>query len=270
MLFRSTIDPGKPLQNVSVVAVARGARPQDEGRFDAIVDWYRCRGDCQRADPREDVSLKLRYVATGETGNCQECHKSMPLSIWPRRVFRDASWQEMAPAEAASAVAAVNAWLPQRPPAYPTGADDALASSCAYGPPLGALPQHYAIAGRRTADSVRTCSAPWKLSETSLKRVAAAMGCGGCHDARDKAERGALNYPQATEKRNSTTLAFDDDRDLGLLDVAPNMIQTLVTEGHMPPEIDLQPEERQALYRCLSSEYFEPAANGQQIGRAHV
>ena len=58
-----------------------------------------------------------------------------------------------------------------------------LVGSADAAPPLGALPQHYAIAGRRTADSVRTCSAPWKLSETSLKRVAAAMGCGGCHRA---------------------------------------------------------------------------------------
>lgn len=251
------LPPGVRPENASVVAVARRAAGPEV--FDALVDWYHCGDRCDG-----DARVRYRYDATGVSGNCQECHKMMPLSIHPAAVFDD-RLQPLPEPAAAAAVAAVNDLIERlyrRPPRFLTGAGDELADPRHYGPPLGALPKELGIEGaERNAATVAACAPTLPLQSREI--VADAMNCGECHSNARPGQIGALNYPVATERRRSAKLAVEGEGAAKTLDLAPNLVQQTILQGHMPParKLDrpLTVPEREALYQCLASEYFQPA-----------
>ena len=69
------------------------------------------------------------------------------------------------------------------------------------------------------------------------------MNCTSCHDS-----FAPLNFPAGIK----TT------RDLNALKLRQPIAQSYVESGEMPPGNKLTPEERKALWRCLSSEYYDP------------
>lgn len=300
------------LQNVSVVAVSRVPEPAKgqelpAGSFDAMADWYRCTdttcGPAARAsdgatlarnacmdEPDRDakVQLKYRLAVSGQSEDCQRCHKHMPVGIHTDKVFvptKAGHLEALKPAAAASAVAAINDKIYredsyQRLARFMLNPDDKMANwrnSGEFG--FGTSPENFVDAngnavgsGRRDSDSVKACAAPAILTVDQVKRIKSAMQCDSCHHARPYPEPkfGVLNYPLATDLRWPT--AFNN-----MSKLAPNIIRSHILRGVMPLEVDgaaadgvLKPTIldkvgkvdkvlREVLYRCLSREYFDPS-----------
>ena len=287
------------LQNVSVVAVSRVPEPAKgqelpAGSFDAMADWYRCTdttcGPAARAsdgatlarnacmdEPDRDakVQLKYRLAVSGQSEDCQRCHKHMPVGIHTDKVFVPTKAGHLAalkPAAAASAVAAINEriyWEDsyQRLARFMINPEDKMAdwrNNGEYG--FGASPEHFTdesgkSIGRRDRSSLKECAKPVELTVDQVNKVMAAMRCDSCHHARPKPgpKVGVLNYPLATDVRWPTAFNYGSK-------VGPNIIRSHILRGVMPPQHDdaaLNPSSeddklREVLYRCLSREYFDP------------
>ena len=269
------LDHSKSIQNVSVVAVAQTKDPRAEGRFDAAVDWYRV--------PKEDCSgeltLKFRreIPPNHETDNCLRCHKTIPVGIHPAGLYEFVKDQltpvampalkdkavkpsSARPAQAAAplpadVVADLSRYIRanvnyRRPPVYDIDASDAIAKPDNYGPAFGPDADNGDIV--RTPASVQACTAG--LNPGSVQSVIANMNCAQCHNGALRRGVGMLNFPLATEKRIP--------KDKGSV---PNIIYSHILGNQMPINSsgqgpNLSQPEREALYNCLSKEYFDPAA----------
>lgn len=268
-----------PVQNVSVVAVKKsdGLNPPSTPPlvpYDAITDWWRCfEGNCKISrsedgatlarnacnEPRDDnktVQLRYRLQVKGETDDCQRCHKMMPISIHPKRVYTfDKGALKALPSDDTEKQAdRVNDRIRKRkssygrPPAYSTGPDDTTSAWENYGEwGLGSGSDML-----RSDEWIKACSAPFKLGSDSRDKVRDAMNCSDCHGARLGAPHGVLNYPQGTDKRQR--IQFSRESPLG-----PNIVRAHILNGVMPPKAGLKQREREALFACLSLEYFNPA-----------
>jgi len=245
-------DYGKPINNVSIVAVAKGDDPRPGGRFDALADWWRV----PKAGSTE-LALKFRRkLQPYETDNCMRCHKTVPVGIHPAKVYRfdqrNVLKADGGSPERDQVVAALNLSIftnHARGPVYETSAAETFARPGNYGPAFG--PDRGAP--ERTPASLRACTAPHGLNPRSVQRVIDNMGCAACHNGKP-GNFGILNYPLATEKRTHSP-------DKG---AQPNLIRAHILSGVMPIDDDgapvkLQTRERAALYDCLSQEYFNPA-----------
>ncbi len=273
-------DYGDPISNVSVVSIAKSENPRADNRFDALADWWRVARDGQFG-----LELKFRrQTPPYESDNCIRCHKVLPIGIHPAAVYHfnqdkkltlfanarqlDRIKPEPLPNNPSpiDVVAALQSYIfknYRRAPVYETDRDDTIASPFNYGPPLGKEP--------RTVDSVRACAAPYRLDDVSLCRVSQSMRCASCHNGKPSepsdhpGERlrlnvGMLNFPLATEKR---TLPASN----GAL---PNLIQAHISTGVMPPDnrlprVNLTESERDALYACLSQDYFSPKTEANAV-----
>ena len=280
---------GKPLpliRNVSIVAVARHPEQAGGARFDAIADFFRCDDEaCGQpvahaasapCPASSGISLCSRRAKTDETDNCERCHKMLPNSIHPERVYAfdsNGKWVVLDDLAAAAAAERINARIASvyaRLPLYevPPG-DDAVASWKSYGAiGLGADPTSFGQP-RRTSAYVKTCAARAKviLSEPSANKVGDAMNCSECHGAhKSDPSIGVLNYPLATEKRRSGPI-----RDKSSEVHIPNLVEAHILGGAMPLTIvgdqitehptDLTADERKALYACLSDEYLHASSH---------
>lgn len=289
------------LQNVSVVAVSRVPEPAKgqelpAGSFDAMVDWFRCTDNTcgpgahesdgatlagnacmdDKPDPQAKVQLKYRLAVSGQSEDCQRCHKHMPVGIHTEKVFvptKAGHLQALKPAAAASAVAAINDKIYkeesyQRLARFMINPADERAdwrNSGEFG--FGTSPEYFrdasgkAIGGKRDPNSLEACAKPAKLTVDQVKRVMSAMQCDSCHHASPKPgpKFGVLNYPLATDLRWPTAFNYGSK-------VGPNIIRSHILRGVMPLQEDgdafkpagLKPKEKEVLYRCLSREYFDP------------
>lgn len=274
-------------QNVSVVAIAKpggiGIVP-----FDAMADWFRCKANdpgcgvtrkpdvatlarnacwSSAASNPHDIELRFRLEASGQTDDCQRCHKSVPIGIHPLEVYglENKVLKAVTPEAAASAVAGINRPWRLSDPTYPRASrfraqdtNDTLADWENYGGfGFGAAPDDFLYPDgktylpKRTAASVQACAAG--LDATTVKNdLLPAMECTGCHDANEKG-RGVLNYPLGTDKRNVLSYSTGNP--------GVNLVRSHIMTGVMPKQKDkklLLPEVREALFRCLSLEYFDP------------
>lgn len=280
-----------PIRNVSVVAVARHPEQPGGAKFDAIADFYRCENNaCGETVKRtakapcpaasSGIQLCSRLDVTGETDDCERCHKMTPNSIHPERVYEfDSSgkWVVLDDRAAAAAAERLNtriATLYARLPLYelPPG-DDAVAAWKSFGAiGLGADPTSYKQS-RRTSAYVQACAARAnvRLSESSADKVGDAMNCSECHGAhKSDPSIGVLNYPLATEKRRSGPI-----RDKSGEVHVPDLVEAHILSGVMPLTIvgdqitahplDLTPDERKALYACVSDEYLHASTHSSTM-----
>ena len=142
------------------------------------------------------------------------------------------------------------------------------ADTTSYGPPLGEDRP-------RTDDFMNSCTSGLNLNQTSVNKVKGLMTCTDCHSARGAGEVGLLNFPETTRH----------------LKTPGNQIYQYLSQGWMPPNMQLLPNdkqkldelarnkresfyksvaphekamlfqllpnEREALYQCLMQEYFD-------------
>lgn len=284
------------IYNMSVVSVAKSEDPRANNRFDAMADWWRLGRDGEFG-----LGLKFRrQTPPYESDNCIRCHKVVPIGIHPATVY-EFNGEELLPvanadqintfikeyARADAAKDTVKAEqlygkLPgpvkvladlqkyistnnyRRAPVYEVNRDDVVASPSSYGPAFG--PDE-----KRPVESLQACAAP--ISDPlSLGRIGEAMRCAQCHNGeppgstKHRFKIGLLNFPLATEKRT----AADEVGNV------PNLIRAHILSGVMPPDhrktelngemtyLNLNEQERNALYDCLSHEYFTPATSQQR------
>ena len=280
------LDSGKKLsviRNVSVVAMARHPDQAAGAHFDAIADFFRCENEAcgetgkSAAPPpcaaaSAGIQLCSRLAVTGETDNCERCHKMMPNSIHPEHVYdvgADRKLHALDDQAAAAAAERINARIVSlyaRLPLYevPQPGSDDVATWGRYGAiGMGADPTTFGQDDRSPA-YIKACAAKAKvtLTDQSATHVGDAMNCSECHGVHKKAASlGVLNYPLATEKRRAGPI-LDKSGEVHL----PNVIESHILRGVMPLSmaggqiteipLDLTDDERKALYACLSDEYL--------------
>lgn len=294
------------IHNVSIVAVANigGTTPPPIAPlrpYDAMADWWRCvdgscdiarsadgailaRDACNVPSPVDvkTVQLRFRLQVNGESDDCQRCHKVMPQSIHPDKVYRINKNKRLSAIDAKDVEPAADvvndrirnsmSWY-NRSPIYSTGKDDTTADWQNYGRwGFGTGPRSFKL-GNRSERWLQECSsrADLELDAASLRKVERSMGCAKCHNGGAKDEAyGVLNYPQGTDKRQRIRYSAKSP-------LAPNIVRSHLLKGLMPldydnpepprklrPKGDVHPEdrlssnERKALFECLSLEYFDP------------
>lgn len=230
-----------PINNVSVVAAARIGAPSAQA-FNAAIDWWRV----YAADG--GITIDTRFSVTGKTGNCQNCHKTPVIGIHPKDVYEfrgksKALTRLTSDLQRDRLLQAINTDIGEAyaAPTAVTGAGDSYADPQNYGPPLGPVMQ-------RDPQFLKSCTAPYRLTPQSVKRVADRMDCESCH-AHD--DMGAINFPMATQRTTATRLTNT---------TWPNLVYAYVMRGLMPsdqPPLTLMAE-RKALFNCLTLEYHDP------------
>ena len=214
----------------------------------ASVDWWRAYGDDGR------IRINTRRQETGVTGNCFQCHKTSPIAIHTKRVYEFAGSDLVLvdPAISALQLKALNdrIWS-YLDPERSTGEDDGFGRSNNYGPSIGPDPSSGRVI-HRTKSFIDKCTAGFKLSAASKKNVQDQMYCSRCHQA---GTLGLLNFPQATQLTTSRQLI--DNK-------WPNLIHNYIADGRMPfvddgPPALSSPDEREALFKCLVLEYYDPS-----------
>lgn len=230
------------INNVSVVAALNDKQPAMLPTS-AAVDWWRVYGRAGK------VRLGTRRHVEDVSGNCQLCHKTPVIGIHPKEVFEFAGTSRLlTPMRSGPGrddlLAKFNSRIDKyAAPTQVTGPDDTFANADNYGPPLG--PDI-----TRDPNFLKSCTAPYRLLQPSIDRVAASMNCVDCHTNRD---RGAINFPMATQRTTATKLTAT---------AWPNLVRAYVTQGWMPPPEAGTPAltlvERKALFNCLTLEYHDP------------
>ena len=231
------------INNVSVVAVPTHAAPSD-GRFDVLLDWYRVyNGD--------SISIESRRELTGVTGNCQQCHKVSVIGIHPTNAWAVEGGKLTPLNDLKGTLANLNGMINYRSPNQSTGEiHDAISDPTRYGPVLGMEEDRM----KTKPAFMRSCTAGLGLTPASVRLVAANMQCATCHSPE---KIGAINFPMATQRTKA--LVLDDLH-------WPNLIYRYIKSGQMPPGDGdkLSDHEREALFNCLTLEYFDPKT---QTGR---
>ncbi len=289
------------IRNVSIVARAVQAPASGASApFDAIADFFRCRDyECEDnalADPAQDaassvprpipanapIQLRSRKALTGESDDCVLCHKMLPIGIHPEAVYQLRAGTDpfvAIPDAAASTVKSLNNRildLYRRPPNYKVRPDpaDALADPALYGGiGMGANPADYGLQPR-SDQAIQACAAKAagaasaSLSADSLQRVKGSMTCSFCHN-QSKTGFGLLNYPVATERQEARLVHAPMKSDVH----DPNLVASHIHQDVMPIDTKsgdkhsgkhLSAGERDALYACLSNEYFTPSDTDPQ------
>jgi cytochrome c len=247
----------KKINNVSVVAAAKN-RVEGDGRYTALVDWWRVYGT-------SGIGLTTRREATGHSGNCQGCHKTAVVGIHTEQFYKFENKTLVAAPELRATVENLNLRLQNRNTAYvlPTQSigeeEDAVASTGRYGPPLG--PEDERVDTKPAF--MKACTAPYQLGtgrerELSIQRIATAMNCAECHSEKSKGV-GSLNFPLTTIRTQAK--ALEEGK-------RPNLIYWLIQRKIMPPKgkgappEGLNDQEAEALYKCLTTEYFDERGKG--------
>jgi len=264
-----------PIQNVSIVSVSRSDDPRAEKRVDAMADWWRV-----DKDGKFGLELKLRRLTPPyQTDNCLRCHKTLPIGIYPEAIYdiKPSSFSHPNPAllakanpavalsdDAAAVVDYLRKYIFQnyrRAPVYELDAADGIASPNNYGPAMGPK-------GLRSAQFMNDCTTSEQRAKPgfSIDRVNANMNCVRCHDGQAKNTEnslhvGLLNYPLATEKRVTRDKESRSFANIAHSRITQAAMPPPLRPGHVPsvdhPEPPQSPEERDALYACLSKEYFD-------------
>jgi hypothetical protein len=216
-------DARAEIKSVSVVAIHRDGGAARATMSDFMRQTDRITGRI-KIDPAMLIDQKV-------SKNCYDCHKSPVLPIHAKALFGfDAAGRLSALPIAESRIADVlNAKIEEY-----GKCEISFMNAAAYGPTIGS-----SVSSTRDG-LLRTEKA---LSRASTDRIRSAMDCAKCHDAFAR-----INYPQAVQG-NIAAVSFEEKKDL---------VQTYIEQGWMPPHNDLSHEERAALWRCLTKEYYDP------------
>jgi len=219
------LDPVPSVVSVSVVSIVKSTSGgparvtlADFVRWKAAMSEYRL--------------VSTTRLSKNPSKNCYDCHKSAVIPIRPELEYEFDRGGMLVPKE--KDVGVIPAQVNARIRAYGK-LEFGLQDTGAYGPSIGP-PE------RERSDAFIRETAGIELSRNSLQRIQDAMKCGGCHDS-----FAPINYPEAMRT----------DRDVKSVKTKLGIAQTFVEKGWMPPGNDLTLEERKALWRCLSREYFD-------------
>lgn len=210
--------------NLQAKSVSMVAVKRNPGKASAyLMDFLRVGSDRIEVVPTPRLSRN-------PSNACYDCHKTGVLPIHPATEY---------------AFDAQGALVPKAPS---TDLDGRIAAygkielaeidTAAYGPSIGPADHP------RSDNFIRSASGI-PLSPESVARIRSAMNCAACHDS-----VGPINYPAAVRSTRDV-MAFKTDKGL---------LQDYVERGWMPPGNSLSTVEREALWRCLSKEYFDPAS----------
>jgi hypothetical protein len=181
------------------------------------------------------ITVKTRYESVQNTENCFLCHKTAPLGIHPEVEYElDASGRLTERAAGSPSIFdELNTFIGDP---YGQVSFGAWMNPQDFGPSLGPLNI------QRDAAYVRACARNVNLNDTSLKKVARAMRCSGCHE---EGNLGPLNFPQPLRSDAQS---------------AQKQVRGYILNGLMPPENTLTSEERSALYNCVVTEYYNASS----------
>ncbi len=192
----------------------------------AFKDYFLARNAKTNLTPRghfKDASISFNR------NECTACHRTGPMPIVP-----DPSEPVVVYGEETSAknvLSWINSRVVQVANAIPEG--KYLEGR---GPMMG--PKFSQL---RTPAFIKDCirSAGGEINATTISRVKNAMNCAQCHDS---TFAGPLSYP------------------LGLDETPELLLKWMIQSGHMPPsekgKLDLSQSERDALYLCITREYY--------------
>jgi hypothetical protein len=215
------------IKSVSMIATLRD--PALAGRSQGFMaDFLR------EIDPASGtISIRPNFLLTpNPSKNCFDCHKSAVLPIRPKTAYRFDAQGKLVEERGEPTTNILDRLIE----GYGNSELGHLDGD-GYGPTLG------------EADRVRTdafiagVTQDLPLRPSSYERIRESMKCGACHE-----EIGRLNYP----------LSVPNDRDTTSFEAKEGMLKTFIEKGYMPPHNTLTADERTALWRCLSKEYFDP------------
>lgn len=218
-----------PMRSVSMFTVYRGGADSSHTQT-FFSDFMRTK------DPVTDLyALTSNFVQLNDPShNCYSCHKSSALPIHPATEYEFDSQHELAPKLKGSGTIPdiVNGRIigygqPDFGPIDTTG----------YGPCLGPVDQY------RSDRFIQLATAELDVPLKSYDTIRRAMRCTNCHD-----NFATINYPQALRT----------DLDPGIFLDPKGMVHTFISKGYMPPGSTLSPLEREAVWRCLMLEYYDP------------
>ena len=221
-----------PMQSVSMFTIYRGASNPDYTTT-YFSDFLRTQ------DPQSgNYSIMSNFTLPNDPShNCYQCHKSSALPIHPAIEYDFDANKALVPKTVGIGNVAdfVNGRImgygqPNFTPQDTRG----------YGPCLG--PSSHA----RSDEFIKSATQGINLPLASYDHVRNAMICSSCHDS-----FATINYPQA----------ICTDLDAGAFVGGKSMVQTYVEQGYMPPGSSLTTVEKQALWKCLYKEYYDPGTN---------
>jgi len=219
------LDPVPSVVSVSVVSIVKSPSGGPAKAF--LADFVRWK------DPLSGYRLvATTRLSKNPSKNCYDCHKSAVIPIRPELEYEFDRAGMLVPK--VRDIGVIPALVNARIRAYGK-VDFGPQDTAAYGPSIGP-PE------RERSDAFIRESSEIVLSDESVRRISSAMKCGGCHDS-----FAPINYPEAVRT----------DRDVKSVKSQLGIAQTFVEKGWMPPGNDLTTEERKALWRCLSREYFD-------------
>ena len=220
------LDPVPSIVSVSVVSIVKSKSGEQAKAFPAdFIRWK---------DPLGSYRLvSTTRLSKNPSKNCYDCHKSAVIPIRPELEYEFDPAGNLIRKE--RKVGEIPLLVNARIRAYGK-LDLGPQDNAAYGPSIGPPDR------KRTESFVRD-EGGTDLSDESVRRIQSAMACGGCHNS-----FAPINYPEAIRT----------DRDVKSVKSKMGIAQTFVEKGWMPPGNDLTPEERKALWRCLTKEYYDP------------
>jgi hypothetical protein len=216
-------------QSVSVIATVRD--PQKPGTSDCyFADFLREQDPTSR-----EITFHTTFLRKpNPSKNCYNCHKSAVIPIRPEAAYAFDDSGELV--ENTHALMPVQAKLDQLISTYGKTLIGHLDAD-AYGPSIGPL-------GRSRSDEfIAASTRDHPMPEASYAAIRANMNCASCH-----AHIGSVNY----------MIGVRTDADDKSFQTHQGMLQTFIEKGYMPPNNSLTPEERHALWECVSKEYFDP------------
>lgn len=213
------------VKSVSVIATLRDpVHPRSHQVF--FADFMRER------DARQEIVLKPTFLLKpNPSKSCFDCHKSGVIAIHPKTYYRFSDKGPLVESSKPSGFDRVNelAMSYGRPDFGHLDAD-------AFGPSLG-------TSGRsRTDEFIARATADAPIPAASYDRIRSSMNCSDCHNDFAK-----LNY----------LLGVQSDQDFKSLEAKKGLVQSYIENGWMPPDNNLTPAERNALWQCVMKEYLD-------------
>ncbi|HTL13200.1 MAG TPA: hypothetical protein VL588_11970, partial [Bdellovibrionota bacterium] len=159
--------------------------------------------------------------------NCFQCHRAGAMPLIPTEGSHPISLTRGR--EVGDLLSDMNAVVEESARALPVGF-----TLAGLGPPMGPV-----SAPGRTDAFLDSCARPVTLDGPTRRSLRQAMACTTCHDG---STLGVLNAPLGPHDFPHATRY--------------GIVEGFVRSGAMPPDNDLSPEARGALYRCLMAEYY--------------
>ncbi|MHB8638006.1 MAG: hypothetical protein ACYC96_16225 [Fimbriimonadaceae bacterium] len=228
-IARPDVQPAPVIRSVSVIAVAHDDfHPGTSQAY--FTDFLR-----EYDHATDSIALRPTFLMKpNPSQNCYDCHKSAVIPIRPKTFYRfDRNGNLVADNGDGEVLARTDRMVA----AYGESNLGTM-NSDAYGPSLGAS----SASASNAFIAAATANRP--ISSASFAAVRENMNCASCHES-----VGKLNY----------LLGVRSDSDVKSFEAKHGLVQSFIEQGFMPPGNRLSPDERHALWECVSKAYFDPA-----------